>query len=125
MYNLDSFTLISIYLNISANVTGDVLSGLVASDCKVPCRKTTCTVVEGPVTESDNGANSVYISFTHSVSVTTVTLDTFDINTALNFLGSNLGLLPGMGLFQLLEGTLSFLAVYKIGTKAKQWFRKK
>ena len=77
------------------------------------------------MTESDNGANSVYISFTHSVSVTTVTLDTFDLNTALNFLGSNLGLLPGMGLFQLLEATLSFLAVYKIGTKAKQWFSKK
>ena len=98
---------------------------MVASDCPEPCRKTTCTVVAGPVTEAESGANSVYISFTHSVSVTTVTLDTFDINTALNFLGSNLGLLPGMGLFQLLEGTLSFLAVYKIGAKAKQWFRKK
>ena len=54
-----------------------------------------------------------------------ITVDEFSFMTSLNFLGSNLGLLPGMGLFQLLEATLSFLAVYKIGTKAKQWFSKK
>ena len=33
-----------------------------------------------------------------------ISLDSFDFYVSLNYFGSNLGLLPGMGLFQMIEG---------------------
>ena len=63
--------------------------------------------------------SSSVITFTHYVPVTAVTVDTLDIMTLLNFLGSNLGLWPGMGLFQMLEGAIGLIAVYNVMEKLK------
>ena len=49
-----------------------------------------------------------------------ISLDSFDFYVSLNYFGSNLGLLPGMGLFQMIEGmeilTLS-ISRRGVGTK--------
>ena len=44
-----------------------------------------------------------------SLSVKKTSVDRFNWNDFLNFLGSNLGLWPGLGLFQLFEWTFTFL----------------
>jgi len=41
-----------------------------------------------------------------------VTVDKIEFLTSLNYFGSNLGLLPGMGVFQLLEGGLLLIIIY-------------
>ena len=112
------------YFLYSVSCSGNLISGtVVASSCKVPCKRTTSTIVAGPVTERSEDANVVYITFTDQVSVTRVTVDTFDLMTALNFLGSNLGLWPGLGLYQMLEGAIGLLAIYKVGMRAKHLCR--
>ena len=64
--------------------------------------------------------NDVFLMLT-PVTSTTSTLDTFNLLAALNFLGSILGLWPGLGLFQLLEGAMAMglLAAYSAGSKAR------
>ena len=95
------------------------MSGTVESDCKIPCKKTTSTIVSGPSNLQDRDTSAVFITLTHHVPVTAVTVDTLDIMTLLNFLGSNLGLWPGMGLFQMLEGAIGLIAVYNVMEKLK------
>ena len=103
---------------------GNLLGGtVVASSCKIPCKRTTSTIVAGPVAEMSEDVNEVFITFTDQVSITRVTVDTFDLMTALNFLGSNLGLWPGLGLYQMLEGAIGLLALYKVGMRAKHFCR--
>ena len=115
---------LSMFCNFSVSCSGNLLSGtVVASGCKIPCKRTTSTIVAGPVAERSEDANDVYITFTDQVSVTRVTVDSFDLMTALNFLGSNLGLWPGLGLYQMLEGAIGLLAIYKVGMRAKHFCR--
>ena len=94
---------------------------MAASGCKIPCKRTTSTIVAGPVTERSEDSNVVWITFTDQVSVTRVTVDTFDLMTALNFLGSNLGLWPGLGLYQVMEAVMEIViaqtSVYLVWSK--------
>ena len=50
--------------------------------------------------QTDYNSTSVYLIFNTEVATTEVTLDRFEFVESLNFLGSYLGLWPGMGLFQ-------------------------
>ena len=56
-----------------------------------------------------------FFSFTFSdnVEIRKTTLDPFSFSVCLNFLGSNMGLLTGMGLFQVVE----WIVVYNIFQK--------
>ena len=54
------------------------------------------------------------MKFTDDLDIETVSVDKITFMGTLNFLGSNLGLLPGMGLYQLLEGLIGILVFYKI-----------
>ena len=45
----------------------------------------------------------VSLAFSKTVEVRKTTVDVFSLQESLNFLGSNLGLWPGMGLYQILE----------------------
>ena len=43
------------------------------------------------------------LGFSQSMEIKEITVDKFSFMTSLNFLGSNLGLWPGLGLYQLFE----------------------
>ena len=43
--------------------------------------------------------------------------DSFNLMESLNFLGSNLGLWPGLGLFQLFEGLVALIVALKLMNK--------
>ena len=49
--------------------------------------------------QTEYNRTSVYLIFNTEVATTEVTLDRFEFVESLNFLGSYLGLWPGMGLF--------------------------
>ena len=51
----------------------------------------------------------VFISYDGDIQTTRVTVDKFGFLESLNYLGSNLGLWPGLGLFQLIEGAAAFV----------------
>ena len=89
------------------------LSGSRATSCKMPCVTTKTRVTQGP---TFRGLNLTIVRFTfpNQVNIKNVTVDKFGFMESLNFLGSNLGLWPGMGLFQLLEGAISLFVVYKV-----------
>ena len=92
----------------------DILSGTKISDCKVPCTTTFTNVHKGAVSNTVEQGSSVYLKFIDDMDIETVDVDKITFMGSLNFLGSNLGLLPGMGLYQLLEGFFGILVFYKI-----------
>ena len=95
------------------------MSGYVEPDCKVPCLQTYVNVQDGPEQKSISNNSLLYFSFNQNITKELVTVDTFDFMEALNYLGSNLGLWPGLGLFQLLELAVLIFTSYKM-TKANR-----
>ena len=65
----------------------------------------------------DMDYKAVYFYITSDIDLQEVVVDKFDFMESLNFLGSNLGLWPGMGLFQILEGALLIFAGYGLTYK--------
>ena len=57
----------------------------------------------------------VFIAYDGNIQTTRVTVDKFEFLESLNYLGSNLGLWPGLGLYQLLEGAVAFLLSLSLG----------
>ena len=95
--------------------------GTMSSDCRIPCRKTSTTILKGPVLKA--ATNVAYISLVDNVEIKKITVDKLLFMDSLNFLGSNLGLWPGLGLYQLLEGGIGLIVVSKICEKAKRLLR--
>ena len=97
-----------------AIATEGSIGGFLPSDCKVPCLTTSVTATEGAQFEkyAENNSSSIYISINNDVKIKTVSVDKFQFMESLNFLGSNLGLWPGLGLFQLVEGVLVVIFAY-------------
>ena len=87
------------------------------SDCKVPCTATSTTIMKGASSTPTYDKRQVYFAIDNSIKIKTISMDTFDFMTSLNFLGSNLGLWPGMGLFQMLEGPILFIIGLKLTKK--------
>ena len=95
-------------------------SGSNTSDCKIPCVQTTTTVLEGAMLRVDGDNRSLfYFTIDDKVMTDIVTVDKFNFNDFLNFLGSNMGLWPGMGIFQILEGALCVFAGHKLFAKIR------
>ena len=68
----------------------------------------------------------VFIAYDGEFQTTRVTVDKFEFLESLNYLGSNLGLWPGLGLYQLIEGTVAFvfsLSLAKILLKRGKWIK--
>ena len=68
----------------------------------------------------------VFIAYDGNIQTTRVTVDKFEFLESLNYLGSNLGLWPGLGLFQLIEGVAAFvfsISVAKIFMKRVEWMK--
>ena len=59
--------------------------------------------------------HQVFIAYDGDIQKTRVTVDKFEFLESLNYLGSNLGLWPGLGLYQLLEGAVAFIPSLSLG----------
>ena len=91
------------------------------SDCLLPCVRTVATVVEGTTTKWDG--NLVFnLKFNDEVRVRKTSVDKFSFMDSLYFFGSNLGLWPGLGLFQLLEWMIGIILVTQILKKIRKLF---
>ena len=90
------------------------MSGILVSDCLLPCLRTTARVVKGEGTSLNDNRSFFALGFSQTVMVKVTRLDTFNFLESLNLLGSNLGLWPGLGLFQVLEWLLGLLVGVKV-----------
>lgn len=111
--NMDKVTNLShIVTQVEKNVLEGLFTGIIQSDCPVPCTSTSIRTLDGPVTSLANPAKNevsmISISFDPKVIITKNIVDTIGFMTCLNFLGSNLGLWPGLGIYQMLEWTVGF-----------------
>ena len=57
--------------------------------------------------------HSIFFTIPRRIKTTVIKEDSFGLMESLNFLGSNLGLWPGLGLFQLLEGVIAIIEALK------------
>ena len=78
------------------------------------------TVEEGTTTKWTGSMFS--LMFNDEVRVKKTSVDKFSFLDSLNFFGSNLGLWPGLGLFQLLEWVVGILLVTQILKKIRKLF---
>ena len=62
---------------------------------------------------SNQNYSLIFMAFDQKVKIEAIKVDKFNIFGALNFLGSNMGLLPGMGLFQLLEWSMLVIISFR------------
>ena len=81
---------------------GPLFSGVTISDCQLPWLRTVATVKKG-TTSKWEGYSAFSLVFNQEVRVKKTSVDRFSFMDSLNFFGSNLGLWPGLGLFQILE----------------------
>ena len=91
-----------------------LFEGTKTSKCPMPCNITYTNTVLTSVQDSKD--DMIHLAFDNKVLVTSITVDTFKLMESLNFFGSNLGLWPGLGIFQLLEWFLEDI-VLKINIK--------
>ena len=99
----------------------DLFSGVKISDCLLPCLRTVATVEEGTITNWD-GFSMFSLMFNDEVRVKKTSVDRFRFMDSLNFFGSNLGLWPGLGLFQILEWIVGIFLVSRFLEKIRKRF---
>ena len=83
------------------------------SDCLLPCLRTAASVQE--LTNSNfNGSSAFGLKFNDKVRVRRTSVDKFNFMDSLNFFGSNMGLWPGLGVFQILEWMVGMFLASKV-----------
>ena len=92
----------------------DLFSGLQVSDCLPPCLRTVATVEEGTSYEYSDQSSLLSLMFNEDVRVKKTSVDKFSFMDSLNFFGSNLGLWPGLGLYQILEWMVGIFIVSRL-----------
>ena len=80
------------------------------------------TVEEGTSTKM-NGRLTFSLMFNEDIKVKKTSVDKFSFMDSLNFFGSNLGLWPGLGLFQILEWMVGVFLVSKFFEKMRKLLR--
>ena len=78
---------------------------------------------EGTITEWD-GESIFSLMFNEEVKVKKTSVDKFSFMDSLNFFGSNLGLWPGLGVYQILEGMVGIFLVSQFLKKIRELFGK-
>ena len=101
-----------------SDLMADLFSGLKISDCPLPCVRTVATVEEG-TTSMFNGWAMFSLMFNEEVRVKKTSVDKFSFMDSLNFFGSNLGLWPGLGLYQIIEWMVGIFLVSQIFEKIR------
>ena len=74
-------------------------------------------------TTTNWGGLAFSLSFNKDVRVKKTSVDKFSFMDSLNFFGSNLGLWPGLGLFQIIEWIVGLSLVSKFFEKIWSMFR--
>ena len=80
---------------------------------------TTVSISERAVSRHLVPYHSIYFTIPKKIPTTEIKEDSFELMESLNFLGSNLGLWPGLGLFQLFEGLIALIVALKLMNKLK------
>ena len=92
-----------------------------SEEFQIPCVMTSPTLRKLAVSTHSGDTHQVFIAYDGDIQTTRVTVDKFEFLESLNFLGSNLGLWPGLGLYQLIEGTAALVCSFSL---AKIFFKK-
>ena len=79
---------------------------------------------EGTVTGFASGVSAFSFMFNDEVKVKKTSVDKFSFMDTLNFFGSNLGLWPGLGLYQILEWMVGLLILSKALEKIRKYLKK-
>ena len=90
------------------------------SDCLLPCLRTVANVDEGTTTKWTGSLFS--LMFNEEVRVKKTSVDKFSFMDSLNFFGSNLGLWPGLGLYQILEWMVGIFVFDQFLKKIRSMF---
>ena len=77
------------------------------------------TLTQLTASSKSGDSHEVFIAYDGDIHTSRVTVDKFEFLESLNYLGSNLGLWPGLGLFQLLEGAAAFIFSLSLAKKIK------
>ena len=109
---------------MNIHISGDLFYGILVSDCLLPCLRTTATVRKKMTSMSFTGNTLVSFNFDNEVRVRKTTVDQFSFMDSLNFLGSNLGLWPGLGLLQILEWLVGMVVATQIIVRCRRFCRK-
>ena len=104
------------------SISDQIMVGNMISDCKVPCVETISKVLAGPSSIQDVDYKEVYFYVNREIDIQEVVVDKFEFMESLNYLGSNLGLWPGLGLFQILEGLVLIFTGYNLTLKLRNFF---
>ena len=96
------------------NYTGSLFNGLGVSDCTLPCVVTQASVVKGTTISILGNYSMIGLMFNDEVRVKKTSVDQFSFMGSLNFFGSNLGLWPGLGLYQILELAVGILIASQV-----------
>ena len=97
---------------LSLSPAGYLINGFLTSDCHLPCVRTQVHIEEGTVSVLQ-GATIFSLMFNDKVRIKKTSVDKFSFLDSLNFFGSNLGLWPGLGLYQILEWVVGILIIKK------------
>ena len=102
------------------NYTGSLFNGFGVSDCTLPCVVTQASVVKRTTRQVMEGS-MIGLMFNDEVRVKKISVDQFSFMDSLNFFGSNLGLWPGLGLYQVMEAVMEIVlaqtSVYLVWSK--------
>ena len=79
----------------------DLFKGEEMMPCPPPCSTTQTNSLLTSIGQDDDA--SIIIAFDSSITIFRITVDRFEMMETLNFFGSNLGLWPGLGIFQIIE----------------------
>ena len=118
--------------------SADLFDGSKVSDCLLPCLRTVATVKQGTKIEWDGTSEEEFLeqdtitkregnlvfslTFNDEVKVKKTSVDKFSFMDSFNFFGSNLGLWPGLGLYQILEWMVGIFLVSQILKKIRLIF---
>ena len=89
------------------------------SDCLIPCLITEATAVEGR--QKYNRYAGIEIHFNNRVHVKKTSINKFSLSDSLIILGSNLGLWPGLGFYQILEWVVEIYVLSGLLKRFREW----
>ena len=104
-------------------ITVDLFTGILVSDCLPACMRTTATVIKKTTTKIMNRKSRLWLrlNFNSQVRVKRISVDKFSFTKSLNFFGSNLGLWPGLGLYQILEWLVGIVLASHLLMKSRRF----
>ena len=101
----------------------DLFTGITVSDCLLPCLRTEATVKKGTRTVTKGNGLVFSLAFNDEIRVKKTSVDNFSFMDSLNFFGSNLGLWPGLGLYQIIEWIVGIFLVSQILKKIRSMLK--